>query len=144
MTECTQTCSKVIHIVKTQIDVVNECLDGKNVANVLKDFGIKYHKCIYDHVLRFEYNEFGAMALVRDLNEYRQSAKSFKSILVESLFTTLYSLANVLVVAPENLQEICSGENLASLNKDIIESFVKLRADNKLIKFQINRANRNV
>ena len=143
MTECTQTCSKVVHIIKTQIEIVNECFDGKNVSNVLKDFGIKYNRCIYDHILKFEYNEFGAMALVRDLNEYRQSAKSFKSNIVETLFTTLYSLANILVVAPENLPEICCGENLAALNKDIIESFVKLRADNKLIKFQINRLNRN-
>jgi hypothetical protein len=83
------------------------------------------------------------MSLIRDLNEYRRCAKSFNSHLLESLFTTLYSLGNLLVVAPGNLQEICSGEHLNQLNKDIIEAFVKLRADNKQIKFQINRPNRN-
>ena len=79
------------------------------------------------------------MSLIRDLNEYRRCAKSFNSHLLETLFTTLYSLGNLMVVAPVNLPDICAGEHLSVLNKDVIESFVKLRADNKHIKFQINR-----
>lgn len=147
------------------VEQVNETFDGKNVNCVLKELGIKFHRCIYDHILRFEYNELGnvrflifiylkiinvifmfigAMTLIRDLNEYRRCAKSFNSNLLENLFHTLYSLGNLLVVAPCNLPDICAGEHLSVLNKDVIESFVKLRADNKQIKFQINRANRNV
>lgn len=52
------------------------------------------------------------MAVIRDINEYRMCAKIFNCSVVDKLFTVLYSLTNVLVVKPENLQEICSGENL--------------------------------
>lgn len=83
------------------------------------------------------------MTLIRDLNEYRRCSRSFNSHLIDTLFSTIYSLGNLLVVAPGNLQEICSGEHLSLLNKDVIESFIKLRADNRQIKFQINRPNRS-
>lgn len=54
------------------------------------------------------------MALIRDINEYRQCAKNFNSPIVDKLFSVLYSLSNLLVVQPANLQDICSGENLVS------------------------------
>ena len=82
------------------------------------------------------------MSLIRDLNEYRGCARNFNSHLLDTLFSTLYSLNNLLVFAPANLPEVCSGKHLALLSKDIIESFVKLRADYKQIKFQINRPHR--
>jgi exocyst complex component 5 len=139
---CTPTCSKVLRIIQTQLDHINECFDGKNLNCILKEFGIKYHRCVYEHIIKFEYNELGAVTLIRDLNEYRQFSKNFNSPLLETLFVTLYNLANLLVVVPSNLQEVCVGESLALLNKDIIETFVKLRSDYKNIKFQVNRLNR--
>jgi len=80
------------------------------------------------------------MAVIRDINEYRVCAKSFKSPVVEKLFTVLYALSNLLVVKPSNLQEICTGEHLVALNKETLESFVQLRADYKKINFQIVKA----
>ena len=55
------------------------------------------------------------MALIRDINEYRLCAKNFNSPVVDKLFSVLYSLSNLLVVKPSNLQEICLGENLVIL-----------------------------
>jgi len=52
------------------------------------------------------------MALIRDINEYRLCAKNFNSPIVDKLFGVLYSLSNLLVVKPGNLQEICAGESL--------------------------------
>jgi hypothetical protein len=54
----------------------------------------------------------GAMALIRDINEYRLASKNFNSQVVDKLFSVLYSLSNLLVVKPSNLSEICNGENL--------------------------------
>ena len=99
-------------IFEVHINKINTCLDGKNVNNVLKELGIKFHRCIYDHLFRFEYNELGAMALIRDINEYRLFAKNFNSPIVDKLFSVLHSLSNLLIVKPQNLQEIASGENL--------------------------------
>lgn len=78
------------------------------------------------------------MALIRDINEYRLCAKNFNSQVVDKLFTVLYSLSNLLVVKPANLNEICSGDNLAMLSKDTIESFVQLRSDYRTLKFNIS------
>lgn len=55
------------------------------------------------------------MALIRDINEYRLCAKNFNSPVVDKLFSVLYSLTNLLVVKPGNLQEICSGESLVRI-----------------------------
>lgn len=49
--------------------------------------------------------------------------------MVLHLFDTLHALCNLLVVAPDNLKQVCSGEQLASLDKNILHSFVQLRAD---------------
>lgn len=49
--------------------------------------------------------------------------------LVLQLFDTLHALCNLLVVAPDNLKQVCSGEQLANLDKNILHSFVQLRVD---------------
>ena len=110
--QCTLACAKVVKIFEMQIGKINSNLDGRNVNNVLRELGVKFHRCIYDHLFRFEYNEFGAYALIRDINEYRNFAKNFNSPVVDKLFTVLFALCNLLVVKPENLQEIASGETL--------------------------------
>jgi hypothetical protein len=110
--QCTAACAKVLKIFEVQIGKINTNLDGKNVNAVLKELGVKFHRCIYDHLFRFEYNELGAMALIRDINEYRLFAKNFNSPVVDKLFCVLYSLCNLLIVKPANLQEIASGDSL--------------------------------
>lgn len=135
--QCTPACARALKIIENQISKLNMSLDGRNINSALKDLGIKFHRCIYDHVFKFEYNELGAMAVIRDINEYRLCAKNFNSPVVDRLFTVLYALSNLLVVKPSNLQEICTGEHLIVLNKETLESFVQLRSDYKTLKFQI-------
>jgi recyclin-1 len=138
--QCTPACTRVLRIIEKQIAQINACLDGKNVENALKELGIKFHRCVYDHFFKFEYNELGAMALIRDINEYRSCAKNFNSPIVVILFRVLYSLSSLLVVKPGNLQKLCSEDSLSMLSKETIESFVQLRADYKTFKFQLVRA----
>jgi exocyst complex component 5 len=57
--QCTTACSKTIKLVEIQIGKINTCLDGKNVGNALKELGIKFHRTVYDHFFKFEYNELG-------------------------------------------------------------------------------------
>lgn len=57
--QSTTACSKAIKVVENQVGKISNCLDGKNVKNALREFGIKFHRCIYDHLLKFEYNELG-------------------------------------------------------------------------------------
>lgn len=135
--QCTPACAKAIRIIENQIAKLNTCLDGRNINSALKELGMKYHRCIYDHLFKFEYNELGAMAVIRDINEYRLCAKNFNSPIVDRLFAVLWALSNLLLVKPANLQEICSEDPLILLNKETLESFVQLRSDYKTLKFQI-------
>jgi len=59
-------------------------------------------------------NFSGAMLVICDVNEYRKCVKEFHIPLVTQLFNTLHALCNLLVVVPENLKQVCSGEELVS------------------------------
>lgn len=54
------------------------------------------------------------MLVICDVNEYRKCMKEFKIPVVSDLFEKLHALCNLLVVVPENLKEVCSGETLVS------------------------------
>ena len=56
----------------------------------------------------------GAMLVICDVNEYRKCVKEFNIPLVTQLFNTLHALCNLLVVVPENLKQVCNGEELVS------------------------------
>ncbi|XP_071963133.1 exocyst complex component 5-like [Antedon mediterranea] len=130
----TQACAKVLKFVEQQAGKLNACLDGKNVGAVRLEFGIRFHRVILDHLQSFTYNSMGAMLVICDVNEYRRTAKAFTSGLVNSLFEMLHALCNLLVVVPENLKQIITGEQMAGLDRSTVMSFVQLRADFKTAK----------
>ncbi|XP_070578409.1 exocyst complex component 5-like [Ptychodera flava] len=134
MTLYTNACSKVVAFVNTQATNVRKPLDGKNVSTVLTEFGIRFHRTIYEHLQQFTYNDVGGMLAICDVNEYRKCVKMLKSPLVSSLFDVLHALCNLLVVQPENLKQVCTGEQLAGIDRATVTSFIGLRADFKTAK----------
>ena len=58
----------------------------------------------------------GAMLAICDVNEYRKCVKEFHIPVIIQLFDTLHSLCNLLVVVPEHLKEVCTGEQLVCGN----------------------------
>lgn len=52
------------------------------------------------------------MCAICDVNEYRKCVKKFKITLVDTLFETLHGLCNLLLVKPENLKQVCNGDQL--------------------------------
>lgn len=55
------------------------------------------------------------MIVICDVNEYRKCVRNFECDIVVKLFDTVHALCNLLLVKPENLQEVCEGETLVSL-----------------------------
>lgn len=55
------------------------------------------------------------MVAICDLNEYRSSTKAMGPLVTE-LFETLHALCNLLLVKPENLQQVCSEDSLVSFS----------------------------
>ncbi|KAL7862015.1 hypothetical protein SRHO_G00134560 [Serrasalmus rhombeus] len=129
MIQYTTACSKVCAYVSKQVERVRRSMDGKNVDTVLTELGVRFHRLIHEHLQQFSYNYMGGMLAICDVAEYRRCAKDFRVSLVLQLFDTLHALCNLLVVAPDNLKQVCSGEQLTNLDRNLLHAFVQLRAD---------------
>uniref|UniRef100_A0A4W3GDD3 Exocyst complex component 5 n=1 Tax=Callorhinchus milii TaxID=7868 RepID=A0A4W3GDD3_CALMI len=125
----TNACVKVCGYVGKQVEKIRTSMDGKNVDTVLTEFGVRFHRLIHEHLQQYTYSSMGGMLAICDVAEYRKCAKVFKIPLVLQLFDTLHALCNLLVVAPDNLKQVCSGEQLTNLDRHILHAFVQLRAD---------------
>uniref|UniRef100_A0A9J7Z5M5 Exocyst complex component 5 n=1 Tax=Cyprinus carpio carpio TaxID=630221 RepID=A0A9J7Z5M5_CYPCA len=129
MIQYTTACSKVCAYVSKQVKRVRRSMDGKNVDTVLTELGVRFHRLIHEHLQQFSYSSMGGMLAICDVAEYRRSAKDFRVPLVLQLFDTLHALCNLLVVAPDNLKQVCSGEQLTNLDRNLLHAFVQLRVD---------------
>ncbi|KAJ8288805.1 hypothetical protein COCON_G00014640 [Conger conger] len=129
MIQYTTACSKVCAYVSKQVEKVRQSMDGKNVDTVLTELGVRFHRLIHEHLQQFSYSSMGGMLAICDVAEYRRCAKDFRVPLVLQLFDTLHALCNLLVVAADNLKQVCSGEQLTNLDRNLLHAFVQLRAD---------------
>jgi len=127
-------CIKVCRFLSQQTEKIRSCLDGKNLETVLYDLGIRFHRVIYEHFQQFQYNSMGALCAICDVNEYKKCVHEFKVPAVMILFDTLHALCNLLLVLPENLKQVCTGDQLATLDHSILVNFIQLRADFKTSK----------
>uniref|UniRef100_A0A8C3G431 Exocyst complex component 5 n=1 Tax=Cyclopterus lumpus TaxID=8103 RepID=A0A8C3G431_CYCLU len=129
MIQYTTACSKVCAYVSRQVEHVRKSMDGKNVDTVLTELGVRFHRLIHEHLQQYSYSSMGGMLAICDVAEYRRCAKGFRVPLVLQLFDTLHALCNLLVVAPDNLKQVCSGEQLTNLDRNLLHAFVQLRMD---------------
>ncbi|ESO10015.1 hypothetical protein HELRODRAFT_109389 [Helobdella robusta] len=127
-------CSKVVSYLKSWINLINAGLDGKNVDNVITEFAVRFHRVLYEHLQQFQYNSIGAMMVICDINEYRKCLKNLQIGLINELFNALHALCNLLVVVPDNIKQVCLGDELAGLDKSVLTSFIQLRSDYKSAK----------
>lgn len=132
--ETTKVAQKVVKYVTKCIEKLRDSLDGTNVDAVLLELGVRFHRTIYEHIQTFQYSTVGGMILICDHNEYRKCAKLFKIPALDKMFDVLHALCNLLVVAPENLKDVCRDDQLASLERGVLVNFVQLRTDCKVHK----------
>ncbi|KAK7502742.1 hypothetical protein BaRGS_00005992 [Batillaria attramentaria] len=131
-------CSKVVKSLNVHIKSMRDSLDGQNREVTLTELGKRFHRLVYEHILGFQYNSIGAMLVICDVNEYRKCVKEEMKIpIITQLFERLHALCNLLVVVPENLKVVRSGEQLADLDDSVILNFVQLRADFKSAKISV-------
>ncbi|EFA06250.1 exocyst complex component 5 [Tribolium castaneum] len=123
-------CKAVSQYISNVIKEIKDNLDGNNVTAILQELGIRLHRVIYDHLLQFQFNTAGAMVAICDLNEYRSCTKHLGPLVAE-LFETLHALCNLLLVKPENLQQVCSEDSLVNLDRSVLHNFIQLRSDFK-------------
>lgn len=136
----TTACSKVCKFVKTVTGKIIDCFDGENVDTVYLEFGKRFYKAIYEHLQRFEFSSIGAMVAISDVKAYSSAIRVSPKGLgvgkatpddksVAEQFKTLHSLCNLWVVPPENLEQLRNDDGLSGVDRDVLDTFVQLRAD---------------
>ena len=127
----TTACIKAVRWVAGITEKIRECLDGRNVEWVLQELGIRLHRTIYEHLMSFQFASAGAMTLICDMQEYRRCVADWKLPVVTQLFDTLHAMCNLLILPPENLRGAAMGDQLASMDKTILDNWLQCRVDYK-------------
>ncbi|XP_057316582.1 exocyst complex component 5-like [Hydractinia symbiolongicarpus] len=130
----TTACTKCCRYMKSALPELRNSLDGKNLEVVLTEFGTRFHRLLLDHLYQYTFSDVGAMVALCDVNEYRHTIKLLKIPLLDKLFSVLLALVNLLVVQPDNLKDVGGDEQLADIDKSVLQQFVQLRADYKGLK----------
>lgn len=135
----TTACSEVCRFVKTVTGKILDCLDGENVSTVYTEFGVRFYKAIYEHLQKFEFSSIGAMTAISDVKAYSSAIRivprdaSTKALpndkVVADKFKVLHNLCNLWVVPPENLKQLCGDDGLSGVDRNVLDTFVQLRAD---------------
>ena len=131
LTTASPACVRTIKFVNYQYEKVKESMDGKNIEAVLTELGVRLHRVIYDHLQQFQYNSAGVMSVICDVQEYRRCVAQFKVASVNALFDTLHAMCNLLILPPENLRGAMQGDQLAALDRTILDNWIQLRTDYK-------------
>lgn len=127
--QCTLACITVCNYFTKIMEYIRKSLDGDNVEVVLAEYGKRFHRLLFEHFQQFRFSFMGGMMAICDINEYKKCAEKLNVSFVTNLFESLHSLCNLLVVAPENLRQVCTGEQLANLDRAVLHSFIQLRSD---------------
>lgn len=59
-----QACQKVVRWVGQMTEKIKDSLDGNNLESVLLEIGLRLHRVIQDHLLKFDYNTIGKISLI--------------------------------------------------------------------------------
>lgn len=126
---CTQACSTVCLYFEKIMNCIKKSLDGNNVDVVLLEYGKRFHRMLLDHFQQYRFTFLGGMMASCDVKEYGKCASLLKCQYVDNLFKSLQSLCKLLVVAPEHLKDVCTGDELFDLERNVLQSFIQLRSD---------------
>ncbi|XP_053613847.1 exocyst complex component 5 [Plodia interpunctella] len=128
-------CLAVVPYLNSVTDNIHSGLEGDNLNAVSLELAVRLHRVLYEHLQNFQFNSAGAMIAICDVKTYRSAAcgrgAHAAPAPAHALFDALHALCNLLLVKPENLQQVCEGETLAELDRSILLNFIQLRSDYK-------------
>ncbi|CAI7890242.1 unnamed protein product [Closterium sp. NIES-54] len=124
----TTACIKVKAYLERIVDAAQTALEGPNRHAFLLELGVRLHKALLAHIQRFSFNPGGGLRLKRDVSEYADSIRAFKTPTVDELFESLSSLVNLFIVAPDSLRTLVDSSHLS--HKDAL-IYIQLRDDYK-------------
>jgi len=128
----TPTCSASIKLIHSLYDTIKNCLQGKNFNILVEELGLKSQLIFLNHFKKFKIGQgVGTLKLVRDLTEYRNFFKMFKSHKVDDAFELLFEISKLHLVNPDNFKAVIEGGALSRMPKPDLFTFIKQRSDFK-------------
>eukprot|EP01133_Synstelium_polycarpum_P016642 gene16642-19773_t len=109
----TPTCNAVLKLLNTLIDLARNCLQGKNFSIFVEELGQRSQFAFINHFKKFKIGQIGALKLIKDLTNYRDCAKQFKSHKVDDAFEILFEISKLHLVNPENFKSVIEGGALS-------------------------------
>ncbi|VDO48481.1 unnamed protein product [Schistosoma curassoni] len=73
---------------------------------------------------------------MQDVTAYRETAKHFESPTVNVVFDVLFKLMNLMLIKPENVQQVVQDYLQSGMPRDLLMNFIQLRTDYKSAKLQ--------
>eukprot|EP01147_Barroeca_monosierra_P005891 gene5891-9077_t len=131
---CTKACEQVTTALIELISQLKTCINGKNLSRVQRHIGCVFHNTLLNHIQNFTFNSTGAVVLSRDLAAYQQAVARLQDPLVDGIFDALKDLAQLLIVKPDTVQQLCTEGKLASMDRGTISRILRLRSDYKAAK----------
>ncbi|KAN0023355.1 hypothetical protein ACTFIU_011525 [Dictyostelium citrinum] len=130
----TDTCASVIKLIQSFYDMAKINLQGKNFHIYVEELGLKSQFVFINHFKKFKIGQgIGTLKLMRDLTEYRNLSKQFKSQKVDDAFELLFEISKLHLVNPENFKLVIEGGALTRMSKQDLIIFIKQRSDFKSI-----------
>lgn len=73
---------------------------------------------------------------MQDVTVYREMARNFQSSTVNYLFDVLLKLMNLMLIKPENVNQVIQDYLQLGIPKELLSNFLQLRTDYKSAKLQ--------
>ncbi|KYQ93399.1 exocyst complex subunit 5 [Tieghemostelium lacteum] len=126
----TKTCQQVVKLIQSFYDLSKNSLQGKNFYIFIEELGLKLQVLFINHYKKFKVGQgIGALKLLRDLTEYKETMKKFKSHKVDDGFELLFEISKLHFIVPENFKAIIESGCLSRMPKNDLIIFIKQRSD---------------
>lgn len=93
---------------------------------------IEFMRMYILHIHKFKYSSLGTLVLIKDIYSYSEVVHD-ESKLSDFLWQTLLSIANLILVKPENIRGLLTDGNLAFFDTHLLEEFTFLKEDNNRV-----------
>lgn len=68
---------------------------------------------------------------MQDVTAYRDAARECKSAKIDYLFDILLKLMNLMLIKPQNVQQVWQDYEQSGIPKELLANFISLRSDYK-------------
>lgn len=131
-------CQIASRFLANQVATMELGCDGENLEALQSEMATRLFKFMLTHIQQFTYNSTGAVLLLCDVGELRTLVSKWRVQQALSQWESLQALTNLLAVLPDNLNDAAHSPLLENVDRQLIQDFVRLRADFRSIKnFQI-------